>query len=101
MKKYLLYFFVVVFITGCTSVVKMSSSNMNKLELGMTKEQVTTILGNGYTVAEKRIENNIQIEVLSYRNFYKDDEFYLFQFKNNKLEKWHMELVSKYEVQNK
>ena len=38
------------------------------------------------------------MEVLSYRDFYKDDEFYMFIFKNNTLERWHRELALKQEV---
>ena len=76
----------------------MTSEKMNKLELGMSKQQVTEILGSNYTIAEKKIENGVQVEVLSYRDFYKDDEFYMFTFKNNTLEKWHRELALKQEV---
>lgn len=97
-KNLLLYFFTVLFLTACSSVARMTSSNMNKLELGMSKKEVTTILGTGYTIAEKRIENGIEIEILSYRDFYKDDEFYMFLFANNKLEKWYRELLPKYET---
>ncbi|MDL2247112.1 hypothetical protein LJC05_00070 [Bacteroides sp. OttesenSCG-928-J23] len=79
----------------------MTSSKMNKLELGMSKKQVTLILGQNYTVAEKRLENNLEVEVLSYRNFPNDDEFYLFLFKDGKLEKWHRELLPKYEAKEK
>lgn len=59
----------------------------------MTKEQVTSILGKGYRVAEKRVEDNDQIEILSYRDFYLEDEFYMFRFVNGKLEKWYRELL--------
>lgn len=68
---------------------------MNMLELGMSKVQLAKILGSGYTIAEKRIENDKQIEVLSYRNAYFTDEFYMFVFKNEKLEKWYRELSPK------
>lgn len=71
---------------------------MNKLELGMSKKQVTEILGTGYTIAEKRIENTIEVEIISYRDFYHDDEFYMFLFTNDKLEKWYRELLPKYET---
>ena len=64
----------------------------------MSKEQVTAILGNGYTIAEKRMEDGNQIEILSYRDFYKSDEFYMFLFTNDKLEKWYRELLPKYET---
>ena len=32
--------------TACSSVANMTSEKMNKLELGMSKQQVTEILGN-------------------------------------------------------
>ena len=98
MKKILLYLFTMLLLSACVSSVRMTSSKMNQLELGMTKEQVITILGDGYTIAEKRVEAGNQIEVLSYRDFYKDDEFYMFLFTNDKLEKWHRDLLPKYET---
>ena len=91
-------FIIVLITTACSSVVNMTSEKMNKLELGMSKQQVTEILGSNYTIAEKKIENGVQVEVLSYRDFYKDDEFYMFIFKNNTLERWHRELALKQEV---
>ena len=99
MKTRICILFIIVLITtACSSVVNMTSEKMNKLELGMSKQQVTEILGRNYTIAEKKIENGVQVEVLSYRDFYKDDEFYMFIFKNNTLEKWHRELALKQEV---
>lgn len=99
MKTRICILFILVLITtACSSLANMTSEKMNKLELGMSKQQVTEILGNNYTIAEKKIENGVQVEVLSYRDFYKDDEFYMFTFKNNTLEKWHRELALKQEV---
>ena len=99
MKTRICILFIIVLITtACSSVVNMTSEKMNKLELGMSKQQVTEILGSNYTITEKKIENGVQVEVLSYRDFYKDDEFYMFTFKNNTLEKWHRELALKQEV---
>lgn len=97
MKRYLLYIFMVVILAGCSSVVRITSSKMDKLELGMTKKQVVDILGKGYRISEKRIEEGLSIEILSYRDLYNEDEFYLFQFKDDRLEKWYRELVPKYE----
>ena len=76
----------------------MTSSKMDKLELGMSKEQVTGILGRQYTIAEKRFENGNQIEILSYRGYFYDNECYMFLFTNDKLEKWHREVLPKYET---
>jgi Tfp pilus assembly protein PilF len=95
-KIFILFAFVLI-LSSCSAfqAAIMTSSKMNKLELGMSKEQVTKILGSDYTIAEKRIEDSNRIEVLSYRSYYKDDEFYMFVFKNDKLEKWYRELVPK------
>jgi hypothetical protein len=82
-------------LSACMSVAHMTSKEMNKLELGMSKENVTGILGTGYTIAEKRMEDNNKIEILSYRDFYRSDEFYMFVFKNDKLEKWYQVLQPK------
>lgn len=99
MKTRICILFILVLITtACSSLANMTSEKMNKLELGMSKQQVTEILGRNYTIAEKKIENGVQVEILSYRDFYKDDEFYMFTFKNNTLEKWHRELALKQEV---
>lgn len=99
-KKISFYFLVILILTACSSVAKITSSKMDKLELGMSKKQVALILGDKYTIAEKRVENGIEVEVLSYRNFPRDDEFYLFLFAGDKLEKWYRELVPKYEFKD-
>jgi len=71
---------------------------MSRLKLGMDKGKVTHILGSSYTIAEKKVKNGDQIEVLSYRNFPYADEFYMFLFKNNKLMKWYRSFKPKYET---
>lgn len=105
MKTYRIYILAILFmflLYSCSSlqVATMTSAKMNKLELGMAKEQVVAILGNGYTIAEKRLEGRDEIEVLSYRDYFNDDEFYMFIFRNQKLEKWYRELQPK-EIRNK
>jgi len=97
MKKSIFYFFIDLMLSACGSVVEMTSSKMNRLELGMSKEEVTHILGNGYTIAEKRIEAGKQMEILSYRDFYKDEEFYMFVFEDNRLKEWYRDLLPKVE----
>lgn len=82
-------------LSSCISLSHLNSQEMNKIELGMTKDVVTNILGPNYTIAEKRMEDKTKIEILSYRDFYRSDEFYMFEFKNDKLEKWHQVLQSK------
>lgn len=93
---YTIFLFAV--LSSCAaSLTSLRSSNMNKIELGMSKEQVSDILGKTYTIAEKYMEAKDEIEVISYRNFPHDDEFYLFKFKNDKLERWYRELQPKYD----
>ena len=97
-KIYLLSALLILMLSSCSTfsgVAIMTSTNMNKLELGMSKEQVTKILGSDYTIAEKRMENDTKIEVLSYRDYYKNDEIYMFLFKNDKLDKWYREFIPK------
>lgn len=97
LKNSILLSFLILLLHSCASfqVAHMTSSNMNKLELGMTREQVTQILGSDYTIAEKRLEYSNEIEIISYRDYLNKDEFYLFVFKNKKLDSWHRELFSK------
>ncbi len=79
-----------------TRIATMRKSKMEQLELGMSKSQVVTILGSSYSISQKEVSNKDTIEVISYRNIPFDDEFYLFRFKNNKLEKWHREFQPMY-----
>lgn len=96
-KVFIFSAFVILLLTSCAAfkLTPMTSSVMNKLELGMSKEQVTTILGPDYTIAEKRIEDGNKIEVLSYRDVTYSGEFYMFVFKNDRLEKWYRILQPK------
>lgn len=100
-KILILSTFIIFFLHSFVScqVVHMTSKKMNRLELGMSKEQVTQILGNEYTIAEKRLQDSNEIEVLSYRDSYYNDEFYLFLFKNQKLEKWYREILPKEKIE--
>lgn len=100
---YIVSFTIALLLTSCAPIpmVVMKGSNMDKLELGMSKAEVIAILGTGYTVAEKRIENDVQIETLSYRDFYRDNEYYMFMFADDKLKEWYRELLPKYEAVSK
>lgn len=87
-----------IFLSACsgTRIATMRKSKMEQLELGMSKSQVVTILGASYSISQKEVSYKDTIEVISYRNIPFDDEFYLFRFKNNKLEKWHREFQPMY-----
>lgn len=100
MKQILVAVFLGAILSACspTLLSQMSGNKMDKLELGMTKQQLTAILGRAYTIAEKRKEEGNLIEVLSYRNYPYDREIYLFVFANNELKEWYREIVPTYEV---
>lgn len=89
MKNTWLLLMLAIILTSCGGQLslssKMNSEYMDKVELGMTKEEVAAFLGKEYAIAEKRIDEGIQIEVLSYRDLYNTDAYYLFVFKNNQL----------------
>jgi len=101
MKRFLLLFplFIIVSCSGYR-ISSMKKSNMEKIQLNMSKSQVSDILGSSYTITEKRVEATDTIEVISYRNFPYEEEFYLFRFKNNKLEKWYREFQIKSNKEN-
>lgn len=82
-----------VVLSSCSGarIATMRQSKMEQLELGMSKLQVVNILGSSYSIAQKEANATDTIEVISYRNVPFDEEYYLFRFKNNKLEKWHRE----------
>lgn len=100
MKQILLAVILGAILSSCSPAFfsHMNGNKMDKLELGMSKEQLTVVLGRGYTIAEKRMEEGNLIEVLSYRNYPQDREIYLFVFANNSLQEWYREIVPVYEV---
>lgn len=89
-----------VMLSACsgTRIATMRKSKMEQLELGMSKTKVVNILGSSYSISQKEVNANDTIEVISYRNAPFEDEFYLFRFKNSKLEKWHREFQPIYKA---
>jgi hypothetical protein len=85
-------------LSSCASMFffPVNSARLKRLELGMTKEEVTRILGRDFQIVEKRIEDENEIAVLSYA--YSHREFYLFRFVNGRLEEWHREFSPSNEV---
>ncbi|UZD23764.1 hypothetical protein PBT90_10225 [Algoriphagus halophytocola] len=100
MRKIILVLFIGLFLVSCSPMVlsRLNSKTMGQLELGMSKEEMTEILGNNYTIPERRREGQDDIEVLSYRNYPYTDEFYQFVFVNGTLHEWYRELLPSYEL---
>ncbi len=70
------------------------SNNVKKVELGMTKEEVVSIMGESYTPVGVELENEIKKEVIGYRSINDSNDYlYMFYFSNNKLTSWKREWV--------
>lgn len=97
MKKIMILFLgiSILLISSCTPnlYVLMTPEKMEQLELGMTQQEVINILGNKFSISDKHTENNDEYTTLSYREIIHNDEFYLFEFKNNALIRWTRELL--------
>ncbi|MCI0920384.1 outer membrane protein assembly factor BamE [Sphingobacterium rhinopitheci] len=79
-------------LSSCSAyhIAQMNQEKMEKLKLGMSKEELTSILGKKYTISSKESNGTEITEILSYENF-PYDEYYLFEFSNNRLQKWKRE----------
>ena len=95
LKTFFCCAFVALLLSSCAGMF-LAGSRMSQLKLGMTKEEVTGILGRGFTISERRIENGNEIMVLSYTS--NGREFFLFQFVNDALEGWHREIFPQSET---
>jgi len=101
-KFHILLIAVVLSLSSCSTFLYSTFPviyDVNRLELGMTKVQVDSVLRVPYIITEKRMEDGDKIEILSYKYNYMYDEFYFhLLFKNGKLEEWHKELLPRHET---
>ncbi len=103
MRRIYLFLFIALLVSSCSLGIfpGFNNRNMNRLELGISKEELIRNLGRNFTIAEKRMEAGELIEVLSYRNYPYENELYKFVFINGRLEEWYQELVPIYRVEEK
>lgn len=92
MKKFAFIAIVVMIVTACGSM-KVYNKGLQQIELGMTKEQVVSVMDEDYKSYGKEYENGNQYETIEYKDMYKNHFF--FQFENNKLYKWYKETETK------
>ncbi len=83
MKKLLFTLFIAVALTACGTAY---NTQLKQVELGMTQEQIVSLMGEKYTIVEQRDYNNQTIE---YVDRYKNHWY--FQFVDGRLYKWHKE----------
>ena len=83
MKKLLFTLFIAVALTACGTAY---NTQLKQVELGMTQEQIVSLMGDKYTIVEQRDYNNQTIE---YVDRYKNHWYFLFV--DGRLYKWHKE----------
>lgn len=88
MKKVLLALFAMVLLSACGGF-KTYNSALKQIELGMTKEQVVSLMGQNYQTSGKTYENNKEYETIEYKDMYKFH--WIFEFVDNSLYKWYKE----------
>lgn len=93
MRKIWLLLFVSVYLVGCSSYkdAMNANSNIKKVELGMTKNDVIQKMGKYYHRMElNKASNGIDVEVLGYPTV---DAIYMLRFENGELVEFHKDLV--------
>lgn len=83
MKKLFLAMFVALMLTACGTAY---NNQLKQVELGMSQEQIVSMMGTKYNVVEGHDYDNQTIE---YVDRYKNHWF--FQFVDGRLNKWYKE----------
>lgn len=91
-KLFVLFAFIVsLFATSCITYHNVDK-NSKKVSLGMTKDEVVSVMGKSYKVVSISNERAGQLEVLSYEGM-SDDWIYMFYFLDGKLDRMQKEFV--------
>lgn len=83
MKKLFFALLIAVFMSGCGSTY---NSALKQIDLGMTKQEVVTLMGDKYSTTQSEHVGNKDYETIEYKDMYKFHWF--FQFADGKLVKW-------------
>lgn len=92
MKKIIFALFITTILAAC-STPKIYNDALKQIELGMTQEQVISLMGKEYTVVDQQYVNNQDEVTLKYVDYFKNQWY--FMFVNNSLVKWYKETDSK------
>ncbi|MDR1501494.1 MAG: hypothetical protein LBT43_03445 [Prevotella sp.] len=83
MKKLLFVLFAAVMLTACGTAY---NTQLKQVQLGMTPQQIVTLMGDKYTVVEQKDNNN---QTIMYKDKFKNEWY--FQFVDGSLYKWYKE----------
>lgn len=95
MKNLIIISLIACLFSACSSYSSMTKAknNVKKIELGMSKKEVVSIMGKVYEVAGASItREGIRVETLKYEGGSIDgvvDRYYFFTFEDNVLVEWH------------
>ncbi len=96
MKKLIVISLIACLFAACSSYNSMSKakSNVRKVELGMTKKEVISVMGKVYEVAgASTTRDGMRVETLKYEGGDAIsglvDRYYFFTFENSILVEWH------------
>lgn len=87
MKKVVLAVLFAVILTACGS--KVYNDALKQIELGMTRNQVVTLMGDDYKTTGVKVMQGKSYEVLEYKDRFKNHFF--FEFADDSLYKWYKE----------
>lgn len=96
-KSFLLIYCAGCLLIGCVSnyVTWSANANIKKIALGMSKDQVVTILGKDYLIASSsKNDYGKPVEVLAYKSDINEE--YRLKFVNDQLTEWNREFINKY-----
>ncbi|HMM01997.1 MAG: lipoprotein [Dysgonomonas sp.] len=83
MKKFLFVLFAAAMLTACGTAY---NTQLKQVQLGMTPQQIVTLMGDKYTVVEQKDNNN---QTIMYKDKFKNEWY--FQFVDGSLYKWYKE----------
>ncbi|WP_029904562.1 hypothetical protein [Prevotella sp. 10(H)] len=83
MKKFLFVLFMTILLSACGTAY---NTQLKQVELGMTQDQIVSLMGEKYTVVE---EKNYANQTIMYKDKFKN--LWYFQFVDGKLYKWYKE----------
>ncbi len=96
-KKLLLLISFSILLFSCSTYnsMKNADKNIRNISLGMSQQQIISIMGDEYEVVEAK-DN---ITVWGYKSF--DEGIYKLRFINGKLSEWNKVWLNKYEFENR
>lgn len=92
MKKILFIAFIATVLSACSSM-KVYNSALKQIELGMTREQVVSLMGDKYKTTGISSAQGKEQETLEYKDMYKNHFFFVFL--DGHLNKWYKETEGK------